>query len=139
MKLSEAMEILSILKEYIERHILPVHRYDVKQALDLGISALKTIEDGDYQLKSNDDRNRQLKNRLNAIYGTTGYKDTDSAGLIDLKTLYEQTTAICELINKYHAAPLHFEVYQQPDTPILVYVAWKNHKIYSITYTLKEK
>lgn len=129
MKLSEAMEILSILKELVEPHILPAHRYEAKEAIDLGISALKTIEDGNYQ----------LKNHLNAAYGKMCYKDTDTAGKIDLKTLYEQTTMYCNLVQKLHAAPLHVEVYEQPDTPILIYVSWKNKKIHSISYTIKEK
>ena len=129
MKLSEAMEILSILKELVEPYILPAHRYEAKQALDLGISALKTIEDGNYQLKTH----------LNSAYGKMCYKDTDTAGKIDLKTLYEQTTMYCDLVQKYHAAPLHIEVYEQPDTPIQIYVAWKNKKIHSISYTIKEK
>lgn len=62
---------------------------------------------------------------------------------IDLKTLYEQTTMYCNLINTYKYLLKHnhtIELFEQPNTPICVAVHWDNnkHKIISITYEIKE-
>ena len=132
------MEILSILKELVEPHILPAHRYEAKEALDLGISALKTIEDGNYH----------FKNHLNAAYGKMCYKDTDSAGAVDLKTLYEQTTMYCEQVDERYQYFANgdirkVEYYQQPDTPIRVVAVWKiskdNQKLIEVSYQIGEE
>lgn len=60
--------------------------------------------------------------------------------MIDLKTLYEQTTMYCELIETKHEDVYHdIEIYHQLDTPIFVYVYWDRYKhtIHSIVYTIK--
>ena len=137
MKLTEAMETLSILKELSLPHLIPQHKEEIKQALDLGISALKTIEDGNYQLKTH----------LNAAYGKMCYKDTDSAGAVDLKTLYEQTTMYCEKDDERYQYFANGDVrkveyYQQPDTPIRVVAVWNisksTPKLIEISYQIKE-
>ena len=126
------MEILSILKELVEPHILPAHRYEAKEAINLGISALKTIEDGNYQ----------LKNHLNAAYGKMCYKDTDSAGKIDLKTLYEQVTMYCVLVGTEIIGKNKMEIFQQTDTPIFIFAHWQcsdtQDKLYYISFGIKE-
>ena len=125
MKLSEAMEILSILKELVEPHILPAHRYEAKQALDLGISALKTIQDGDYIM-------RETKRR-HATYGMNRFMQ------IDIKTLYEQMTMYCDLVGEVKDGDrLIFEKYHQPDTPIDVDVHWDNNHVVKMTFEIRE-
>ena len=103
------------------------HNYFV--AINDAISALKTIEDGNYQLKTH----------LNSVYGKMCYEDTDSTPQIDLKTMYEQATMYCELIDQYPIRSYEVEVWHQTDTPINVYVYWnKEHcKIFEIIYKIK--
>ena len=89
-------------------------------AINDGISALMTIEDMNH-------------------YGLSPYlKEPLSAG-IDIKTLYEQTTMYCDIIEVLDDGNHKIEVYQQPDTPIKVFVYWSKelHKITSINYTIK--
>ena len=122
-------QMIEKLDELRSQHALDVYAWI---ALDNAISALKTIEDGNYQLKTH----------LNSVYGKMCYKDTDSVGKIDLKTLYEQTTMYCEKIDTYLVTDYYVEVYQQPDTPICIFVYWTRTgttKIHSIAYSLKEK
>lgn len=90
-------------------------------SLDMGISALMTIKDGNYQLQ----QDPPVPN-----------KDVPPA--IDLKTLYEQTTMYCELIATSSDYKYNIEIYQQPDTPLKVFVYWsKEHNtIVSINYTI---
>ena len=40
--------------------------------------------------------------------------------MIDLKTLYEQTTMYCTLIDAFDSPMYHIEIYHQPDTPIYI-------------------
>ena len=135
MKLTTAAETLAILRDvFIPRLLLAdKHQHELDEAINLGISALKTIEDGNFMLKTH----------LNSAYGKMCYKDTDSAGKIDLKTLYEQTTMYCEHIDTFISNDNNYliEVYQQPDTPIHIFIYWTRQgmtKIHSITYTIKE-
>lgn len=135
MKLTIAAETLAILRDvFIPRLLLAdKHQHELDEAINLGISALKTIEDGNFMLKTH----------LNSVYGKMCYKDTDSAGKIDLKTLYEQTTMYCERIDTFLSSDnkYYVEVYQQPDTPIHIFIYWTRHgmtKIHSIAYTIKE-
>ena len=131
MKLTAAAETLAILRDvFIPRLLLAdKHQHELDEAINLGISAIKTIEDGNFQLKT----------KSASSYG----KMVTDQPQIDLKTLYEQTTMYCERIdtflsndNKYYV-----EVYQQPDTPIHIFIYWTRQgmiKIHSITYTIKE-
>lgn len=56
--------------------------------------------------------------------------------MIDLKTLYEQTTMYCDIIDILDDGNHKIEVYKQPDTPIKVFVYWSKelHNITSIRY-----
>ena len=135
MKLTTAAETLAILRDvFIPRLLLAdKHQHELDEAINLGISALKTIEDGNFMIKT----------YLNSAYGKMCYKDTDSAGKIDLKTLYEQTTMYCDYIENFISKDKKYlvEVYQQPDTPIHIFVYWTRTgttKIHSIAYSIKE-
>lgn len=89
-------------------------------AINDGISALMTIQDMSF-------------------YGIPPLmKDSSIAG-IDIKTLYEQTTMYCDIISTSEDENYRIEIYQQPDTPIRVFVYWSKelHKITSINYTIK--
>lgn len=107
-------------------------------AINNGIAALETIQDGNYQ----------LKNHLNAAYGKMRYKDTDSVGAVDLKTLYEQTTMYCEQVDERYQYFANgdirkVEYYKQPDTPIRVVAVWKiaksNQKLIEVSYQIGEE
>ena len=56
---------------------------------------------------------------------------------IDLKTLYEQTTLYCTKVDEFNTR-YHVEVYNQPDTPIFIFVYWLDNSIHSITYTIRK-
>lgn len=60
--------------------------------------------------------------------------------MIDLKTLYEQTTMHCELVETQHDENYKIEVFQQFNTPIFVFVYWSKltHTITSIVYTIRK-
>ena len=119
MKLTTATETLAILRDVFIPRLLLVdkHQHELDEAINLGISALKTIEDGNFMVKPT----HQLQPQ------------------IDIKTLYEQTTMYCELINQSEDENYKIEIYQRPDTPIKVFVYWskEQHKITSINYTIK--
>lgn len=89
-------------------------------AINDGISALMTIEDMSF-------------------YGIPPIKKESATAGFDIKTLYEQTTMYCELISQSDDESYHIEIYQQPNTPIKVFVYWSKelHKITSINYTIK--
>lgn len=59
--------------------------------------------------------------------------------MIDLKTLYEQTTMYCELVVKGINEKYTIETYHQPETPIYVLVYWNNanNTIKAITFIIK--
>lgn len=97
------------------------HSPKEQASLDMAISALMTIKDGNYKLQ----QEPPVPN-----------KDVPPA--IDLKTLYEQTTMYCELIATSHEHKYNIEIYQQPDTPIKVFVYWsKDHStIVAINYSI---
>lgn len=57
--------------------------------------------------------------------------------MIDLKTLYEQTTMYCNLIKVKNDNNYVVEIFEQTDTPIQIVVYWSKNKIVSIYYTLK--
>lgn len=105
------------------------HNYFV--AINDAISALKIIEDGNYQLKTH----------LNSVYEKTWYENTVSAGKIDLKTLYEQTTMYCERIDTMLTEKYTVEIFQQPNTPIIIFAYWSRKgatKLHSIAYQIGE-
>ena len=89
-------------------------------AFNDGISALMTIDDMNF-------------------YGIPPVRKDPATAGFDIKTLYEQTTMYCDLISKSDDENYHIEIYQQPDTPIKVFVYWskEHHKITSINYTIK--
>lgn len=88
-------------------------------AINDGISALMTIEDMNH-------------------YGLSPYLKEPPTGF-NIQTLYEQTTMYCDLINETEDENYKIEIFQQPDTPIKVFVYWSKelHKITSINYTIK--
>lgn len=61
--------------------------------------------------------------------------------MIDLKTLYEQTTMYSELVDEFDSNNYHFEIYHQPDTPIYIRVVfvWNfnptTYKIHEISFS----
>lgn len=89
-------------------------------AINDAISALMTIEDMSF-------------------YGIPPVKKEPATAGFDIKTLYEQTTMYCDLIATSSDYQYNIEIYQQPNTPIKVFVYWskKLHKITSINYTIK--
>lgn len=89
-------------------------------AINDAISALMTIEDMSF-------------------YGIPPVKKEPATTGFDIKTLYEQTTMYCDLIAKSSDHQYNIEIYQQPNTPIKVFVYWSKelHKITSINYTIK--
>lgn len=93
----------------------------MQASLDMAISALMTIKDGNYKLQ----QEPPVPN-----------KDVPPA--IDLKTLYEQTTMYCDLIATSSDYQYQIEIYQQPNTPIKIFVYWskKHHTIISINYSI---
>lgn len=92
----------------------------VLTAINDGISALMTIEDMSY-------------------YGIPPSMKEPATVNIDLKTLYEQTSMYCDIIDLKEDNTQIIETYQQPNTPIKVFVYWSKelHKITSINYTIK--
>lgn len=129
MKLTTAAETLAILRDvFIPRLLLAdKHQHELDEAINLGISALKTIEDGNYQLKT----------KSSHPYG----KMVTDPSLVNMQTLYEQTTAICEKVETYLTDDYYVEIYHQPDTPIYIFVYWTRKgmtRINSIAYTVKE-
>ena len=130
MKLTTAAETLAILRDVFTPRLLLAdkHQHELDEAINLGISALKTIEDGNFMLKTH----------LSSVYGKMCYKDTDSAGKIDLKTLYEQTTMYCNKVDEYTTLDYHVEVYNQPETPIFIFAYWTTNKLHSMSYTIRE-
>lgn len=60
--------------------------------------------------------------------------------MIDLKTLYEQTTLYCDLITRQKTYDYFIEVYRQPDTPIYIFAYFDRdtHTLVSIAYTIKK-
>lgn len=89
-------------------------------AINDAISALMTIEDMNF-------------------YGIPPVKKEPATAGFDIKTLYEQTTMYCDIINQSEDENYKIEIYQQPNTPIKVIVYWSKelHKITSINYTIK--
>ena len=89
-------------------------------AMNDAISALMTIEDMQF-------------------YGLTPVKKKPATAGFDIKTLYEQTTMYCNIIKVSEDENYKIEIYQQPETPIRVFVYWSKdlHKITSINYTIK--
>lgn len=60
--------------------------------------------------------------------------------MIDLKTLYEQTTMYCEFVMHHDFTDgIYSEEFVQPETPIHIYVYWNREKskIVSIEYFIK--
>lgn len=91
-------------------------------AINDGISALMTIEDMGF-------------------YGIPPVKKEPATAGFDIKTLYEQTTLYCELVDTDETERYNIEIYNQPETPIYIFVYWHKtqHKITSIAYTIKEE
>lgn len=89
-------------------------------AINDGISALTTLEDMKHYGISLD-----IKKPLPTTF--------------DIKTLYEQTTMYCDLIATSSDYQYNIEIYQQPNTPIKIFVYWSKelHKITSINITCK--
>lgn len=89
-------------------------------AINDAISALMTIDDM-------------------AHYGLTPYLKEPASADIDIKTLYEQTTMYCDITTVSEDENYKIEIYQQPDTPIKVFVYWSKElrKITSINFTIK--
>ena len=118
MKLTIAAKTLAILRDvFIPRLLLAdKHQHELDEAINLGISALKTIEDGNFMLKP------------------THYHPQ-----IDIKTLYEQMTMYCDLVGETKDGnKLIFEKYHQPDTPIDVNVYWENNHVIKMTFEIRE-
>ena len=119
MKLTTATETLTILRDvFILR--LPLadkYQHELDEAINLGITALKTIEDGNFMLKPT----RQPQPP------------------IDIKTLYEQTTMYCDLVTTDKNASYDVEIFHQLETPIYIFVYWNREPrtIHSIAYTIK--
>ena len=113
MTIREDIAVLSALKQ---EHKSPT----ALTAINDGISALMTIEDMSF-------------------YGIPPVKKEPATAGFDIKTLYEQTTMYCDLIATSEDHQYHIEIYQQPNTPIKVFVYWSKelHKITSINYTIK--
>lgn len=86
-------------------------------ALNYAQSALKTIEDGNFILKPKQQPHPQ----------------------IELKTLYEQTTQYCTLVDTDDTASYYIEIFHQSETPIYIFVYWNREPrtIHSIAYTIK--
>ena len=59
--------------------------------------------------------------------------------MIDLKTLYEQTTLYCELVETIHHPAYKIEIFHQPDTPLFVFAYWNydTNTLHSIAYQTK--
>lgn len=114
------------LSEWLDNHIPPTsRRKDLKEAINLGISALKTIEDGDYIMRNT--------MRRHATYGMNRFMQ------IDIKTLYEQMTMYCDLVGETKDGDrLIFEKYHQLDTPIDVDVHWDNNHVVKMTFEIRE-
>jgi hypothetical protein len=57
--------------------------------------------------------------------------------MVDLKTIYEQVTASFDKIADRKNEIYDIEVFQQPHTPIIVYVYWNKtrHKLDKISFT----
>ena len=74
-----------------------------------------------------------------SFYGIPPVKKEPAPVGFDLKTLYEQITIYCNIITTTEDENYKIEIYQQPDTPIKVFVYWSKelHKITSINYTIK--
>ena len=119
MKLATATETLAILRDvFIPRLLLADKHYrELDEAINLGISAIKTIEDGNFMLKPAFQFQPQ----------------------IDLKTLYEQTTPYCDLVDIDNTADYYVEIFHQLETPIYIFVYWNREPrtIQSIAYQIK--
>lgn len=114
---------MTIREDIAVLHTLKAHHKISPTALTAindGISALMTIEDMSF-------------------YGIPPVKKEPATAGFDLKTLYEQTTMYCDIITTSEDENYKIEIYQQPDTPIKVFVYWSKelHKITSINYTIK--
>ena len=61
---------------------------------------------------------------------------------IDLKTLYEQTTMYCERIDTQLTDKYIVEIFQQPDTPIIIFAYWTRTgtaRLQSIAYQIAKE
>ena len=127
MKLTTAAETLAILRDvFIPRLLLAdKHQHELDEAINLGISALKTIQDGDFIMRETIKRH--------STYGMTNCMK------IDIKTLYEQMTMYCDLVGETKDGnKLIFEKYHQPNTPIDVNVYWENNHVIKMTFEIRE-
>lgn len=96
------------------------HNYFV--AINDAISALKTIQDGNYNMI-----------RRHSTYGMNRFMQ------FDIKTLYEQMTMYCQLVGEAKDGnKLIFEKYHQPNTPIDVNVYWENNHVIKMTFEIRE-
>lgn len=59
--------------------------------------------------------------------------------MVDLKTLYEQTTQVCDLVDTDNTDRYYIEIFHQLETPIYIFVYWNREPrtIHSIAYTIK--
>lgn len=101
------------------------------EAINLGIAAVKTIDDGNF-IYADTDSVYKMKTKLNSIYGKM------ASEIVDLKTLYENVTMYCDMVDNYRTIDYYVEVYRQPDTPILIFAYWKHNKLFSITHMIRE-
>ena len=114
---------MTIRKDIAVLHALKAdHKTSVPAltAINDGISALMTIEDMSF-------------------YGIPPVKKEPATAGIDLKTLYEQTTMYCELVDIDKTVKYDVEIFHQLETPIYVFVYWNREPrtIHSIAYTIK--
>lgn len=58
--------------------------------------------------------------------------------MIDLKTLYEQTTLYAEPVDNFRTPEYYVEVFHQLHTPIYIFAYWEQNKLHSIAYTIRE-
>lgn len=63
--------------------------------------------------------------------------------MIDLKTLYEQTTMYCTLLHECDVNKYHIEIYQQNDTPIYIRVVLERNfnstVIHKISFSVRKE
>lgn len=114
MTITEDIAVLHALKSELKSQT-------ALNAINDGISALMTIEDMSF-------------------YGIPPVKKEPATAVFDIKTLYEQTTMYCDLIATSSDHKYNIEIYQQPNTPIKIFVYWSKElpkKITSINYTIK--
>lgn len=57
--------------------------------------------------------------------------------MIDLKTLYEQVTMYCNLIDTINGEIYKVEFFEQPDTPIVIRAYWYHNTLKHISFQIR--